>query len=339
MSWWTCLAVLLFAARAGADDSCATAGDGRCDELATCALGSDAADCTAACAGAFPPELVGPCAHYAAVAAAQAPPAPDTGSHGDGGPLGLWAGSLSAQGNAANSQIVRHYLVYAPPTYDPRVPTPLVYMLGGFTVDMYGLAAYTELMRTADANGFLVAFPQQHYYNFGPMIGWVFAWNIYRKTDWSGGQWPKNPDVDFIRRLTDELKQKYNVDRTRIFSAGHSRGAGMSIILAFELPDTIAGFVSESGFIQADGFDADIMAYAGARKIPGVLTHGMDDPDVDFSESEYTAMTLASLGWVEDQDFKFYRLDNVAHEYQPQYNQQIFDFMYAHPLPIEMAAP
>ena len=31
-------------------------------------------------------------------------------------------------------------------------------------------------MRTADLNGFIAAFPQQHYYDFG--WGWVFAWNV-----------------------------------------------------------------------------------------------------------------------------------------------------------------
>ena len=33
--------------------------------------------------------------------------------------------------------------------------------------------------------------------------------------------------MDFIRKLTAKLKALYNVDRTRIFTTGHSRGAGL----------------------------------------------------------------------------------------------------------------
>jgi poly(3-hydroxybutyrate) depolymerase len=232
---------------------------------------------------------------------------------------------------------VRHFKVYVPPTYDPRVPTPVVYMLGGFTVDAYGLAAYTELMRIADLNGLIVAFPQQHYYYFGPEIGWVFAWNVF-PTDWAGGDWQVNPDVDFIRELTSSLSRLYNVDRTRVFSSGHSRGAAMSIILAFELPDVIAGFWSEMGFVEANGYTARMRERSTtlARRPPGVLVHGYGDPDVPFRESELIAETLESLGWASGEDYLFFDLDYVAHEWQPQYNQPIWDFLSARGLPGEL---
>ncbi|MBI1945808.1 MAG: hypothetical protein HYS27_08935 [Deltaproteobacteria bacterium] len=328
------IALLLLAAPAWADDTCPLASDGVCDELTGCALGSDSSDCQAACAAAWPDAIVGVCAHYAAVAAvAPEPPPPDTGTHGEGGPRGLWSGTLSARGNKQTEQLVRHYEVYVPMSYDPRRPTPLVMVLGGFTVDMYGLPAYTELLRTADLNGFIVAFPQQHFYNFGPSIGWVFAWNIY-PTDWQpNGAWQENPDVDFIRNLIDELGALYNLDRTRVIASGHSRGAGMSIILAYVLPDRVTGFLSEAGFVDANGFDDEMLAYAGARRIPGVLVHGTLDPDVPFSSSERVVEVLEQLGEVEGEDFLFFALDHVAHEWQPQYNQDALDFLFDRPLP------
>ena len=293
---WVWLAIGLAAAPARADDdSCAWAFDGVCGELEACALGTDSWDCDTACAGGWSESIVGACAHDAAVAAAGVPPPTDTGSHGTGGSLGVWSGTITARGRTATSEIVRHFKVYVPPTYDPRMPTPLIHVLGGFTVDMYGLDAYTELLRTADLNGFIVVFPQQHYYDFGGDIGWVFAWNIFR-SDWVGRGWLDNPDVDFIGRLTTELKLLYNIDRTRIFASGHSRGAAMSIILAFELTDTIAGFVSESGFAEANGFDSEMLAYTGTRRIPGVLVHGTRDPDVPIAESDTTRDLLLGLG-------------------------------------------
>ncbi|OGQ13260.1 MAG: hypothetical protein A2138_25815 [Deltaproteobacteria bacterium RBG_16_71_12] len=328
------LALSLIAGPAYADDSCSLAGDAACDELAGCALGSDTSDCQAACAAGSSDATFGVCAHYSAMAAVMSEPAtPGSGTRGEGGPRGLWSGTINARGKYATEQIVRHYEVYVPISYDPRRPTPLVMVLGGFTVDMYGLPAYTELLRTADLGGFIVVFPQQHYYNFGPSIGWVFAWNIY-PTDWvPNGDWLQNPDVDFIRNLIDELGALYNLDRTRVIASGHSRGAGMSIILAFVLTDRVAGFLSEAGFADANGFDDDMLDYTGERRIPGVLVHGTADPDVPFSSSERVVEVLEQIGEVEGEDFLFFDLDHVAHEWQPQYNQDALDFLFDRPLP------
>ncbi len=321
-----------------ADDRCARALDGACDELAACALDTDTTDCRTLCVEPWSAPIAGACAHYAAIDLAARPAPPDTGSHGDGGLRGVWTDTITARGRAAGSEIVRHYKVYVPAAYDPRVPTPLLYMLGGFTVDAYGLDAYTELMRTADLEGLIVAFPQQHYVDFGGSIGWVFAWSIYR-TDWDTGAWEDNPEVDFIRRLTAELESRYNIDRSRIYASGHSRGAAMSVILAFELPDTIAGFWSEMGFVAPNGYDARMRERAPllSRRPPGVMVHGSWDMDVDISESETIAATLTSLGWAEGDDFLFIRPERVAHEWQPQYNLPVWDFLSERSLPLETA--
>lgn len=336
-------ALLLLGDVARADDSCSRANDGVCDELDGCALDADSSDCTAACAAApTPPKLAGICAHYAAVAdvaTAEMPPM-DAGSYGSGGLGGMSVGEVTAGGGPGLAPTSRHYTVYVPPSYDPRVPTPLLYVFGGFTADMYLIVAPTQLMRTADANGFIVAFMQPKYEFFTSRNYYVFSWDIYDL------DWATNPDLAYVRAVTEELKQQYNIDRTRIFASGHSRGAALSTMLAFKLPDLIAGFYSACGFThvdRADGtvalaFDQEIAQHTG-RKVPGVLLHGLQDPDVKFASSELTAQTLSANGWTEDEDFLFYRLDSVGHEWQPQYNQQIWDFLSAHPLPLEQAAP
>jgi poly(3-hydroxybutyrate) depolymerase len=263
-------------------------------------------------------------------------PAVDTGSHGSGGVGGLYVGEITADSGPGLEPTSRHYTVYVPPSYDPRVPTPLLFSSGGFTAGMYQMVNATQLMRTADANGFIVAFMQPKYELFGSLGRYVYAWDIYT-TDW-----PANPDLDYFKQVTARLKQQYNIDRTRIFASGHSRGAALSTILAFELPDLIAGFYSASGFTQVDNtalaLDQEIATHTG-RKVPGVLVHGTADQDVQVSSSDLTAQTMTGNGWVEGQDFMYYRLEFVAHEWQPQYNQQIWDFLSAHPLPLEQAAP
>jgi poly(3-hydroxybutyrate) depolymerase len=333
-------ALVSFGRVARADDSCSRADDGVCDELDQCALDTDSSDCAAACeAGTTQPRLNGVCAHYAAVAAFTPPgvaPSVDSGSHGSGGVGGLYAAELTADTGPGLDPTSRHYTVYVPPSYDPRVPTPLLFSSGGFTAGMYQMVAATQLMRTADANGFIVAFMQPKYELFNSLTRYVYAWDIYTV------DWANNPDVDYFQRVIARLKQLYNIDRTRIFASGHSRGAVLSAILAFKLPDLIAGFYSASGFTHVDNtalaLDQDIASYTG-RKVPGVLVHGTYDQDVKVASSDLTAQSMTGNGWVQGDDFLYYRLDLVGHEWQPQYNQQIWDFLSSHPLPLDQAAP
>lgn len=319
-----------------ADDSCASADDGVCGELDTCALDTDSSDCTAACAAA-PATLAGVCAHYEAVKASSVEvPAVDTGSHGSGGVGGLYTAEITARTGPGLAPTSRHYTVYVPPSYDPRVPTPLLFSSGGFTAGMYQMVAATHLLRTADANGVIVVFTQPKYELFNSLGRYVYGWDIYT-VDWAA-----NPDLDYFRNVTARLKQLYNIDRTRIFASGHSRGAALSAILAFKVPELFAGFYSASGFTRVDNtalaLDQDIATHAG-RKVPGVLVHGIQDQDVKVASSDLTAQTLTGNGWMKDDNFLYYRLDLVGHEWQPHYNQPIWDFLSAHPLPLAEAAP
>lgn len=320
-----------------ASESCAWANDGSCDEPWRCGVGTDSTDCDAACMhGDLPPDHPA-CLYRAPVPGPRDVP-PENGSHGSGGPTGTWDGTLRARGQTPSTMVDRFFRVHVPASYDPQKPTPLVYMLAGFTVDIYGLESYTELDRTADLNGFIVVYPQAPYRDYGPQIGWVFVWNIY-PTDWSPSTWDQNPDLDFIRTLTAKMKSLYNIDRTRVMTTGHSRGAALSIILAFTAPDLISGFCSEMGFVKPEGFDTYIAGFMG-RKVPGVLVHGTSDPDVNIATgSDDISMVLTGSGWVRDQDYLYFRLPKVTHQWQPQYNQQFYDFLWAHPLPLDQAAP
>ncbi len=154
------------------------------------------------------------------------------------------------------------------------------------------------------------------------------------------GDWSADPEVDFVRRLTAHLEALYNVDRTRVYVGGHSRGAGESIILAFELPDLVAGFVEESGFVHIDGFDQQIAEFAKthAQKVHGVIVHGTIDNNVDFCEAEDFVSTLNQAGYVEGKDYLFFPL-LIGHRWQSWLNQEVWDFLYAHPLDLSRVTP
>jgi poly(3-hydroxybutyrate) depolymerase len=208
---------------------------------------------------------------------------------------------------------------------------------------MYTLEAYTELDRTADQNGFIVAYLEADWRDFGAQSGgWVWAWYVYADApynEWTpAGDWTADPDVDFVRKLAARLESQYNIDKTRIYAAGHSRGAGEAIILAYELPNLIAGYDCESGFADVNAFQQVMAAYAGP-KIPAVIVHGKIDDNVPFASGQAIASTLTKSGYVEGQDFLFFALDAVPHRWQVWLNQQMWDFLSSHPMPLGQVKP
>jgi len=314
------------AATPDASDSCVHARDGECDEPTNCAFGTDATDCRAACAaGTTPFLLAAACARLNPTP----PPAIDdsVGSHGSSGLTGHRAGSLDVP-SGENAAVMAHrpYRTYVPASYDPSRPWPLVINMPGHRVDIDAQAGVvTELFRTADANRFIVAFAEQEVRSDRRFAWW---------TDWNWKTRPNdNPDLLYLRNLITTLESQYNVDRTRIYVSGHSRGSAMSIIAALEMPELIAGAIPESGFTEF-GYDARVAAYDG-RHVPMVFVHGVTDPDVAVSSSDTLVKTLKGKGWTDD-ELVYHRLNPLGHQWQPQLNQQSWDFLSARPLPKEL---
>jgi hypothetical protein len=317
------------------EDSCVYAQDGVCDEPRNCALGSDSTDCDSACATAYSPAIAAACAYDEPV---PEPPLADPGSHGSGGPGGTWDGVIQARGPASPDELVdRYYRVYVPPTYDPAKPSPLLFVMGGFRVHYWSLAGDTEFNRLADLNNFIVVYLQAHWVDYG-VYGWLFNWFTYRQ-DYLPHEWPACPDLDYVAKLSDELKGRYNIDRTRIYASGHSRGGAMAAIFAFELPNLFAGMLPTSAFFTPNGYMDRIAELNPARKVTAVIIHGDIDPDVPVSESDGLYETLLATGHLDWEHIIYLRLPGVTHSWQPQYHQQAWTFLTERPLPLEMAAP
>lgn len=331
------MALVAFLVGCAEPPPCATMADGTCDEPGVCAFGSDEADCAASCADEpWPPEVVGACAHRAA--SISGPDVdPEAGSGGQGGPYGAWDGTVTVRGETGDEEIERQFRVYVPATVDPEVPAPVMFSLGGFTVDMYGLADYTELDRTADLGAFIVIYGNPPFVDFGGDYGWVYAWYVYNQ-NWTG-PWSDNPDLAFLRAVRDQVAGLYNIDRTRTFTSGHSRGAALSLIAAFEMPDIFAGFLWASGFLTNNDYDTRALRVDPARLPTAFMTHGEPDPDVPVSESDTLVGVYEELGGEEGVDFVYERLPDVGHEWQPQFNQAALDLLRGRPLDVEDAAP
>jgi len=285
-----------------------------------CPLGTDSTDCNVVCSlDAWPQENAGACAHDAAAQTQTLTPGPGTG--GIGGPTGTWDGTLTVRGARQTDVVDRHYRVFVPRRYDPDRPTPVIFALGGFTVDMYWMAEFTELDRAADRDDFIVVYAHPEYRDFGS--DWVYAWYVYDNA--FEGDWPDNPDLDYLSQVLDEVGDLYNVDEHRVYVSGHSRGAGLSIIAAFERPDLFAGFCAQAGFADVNDYDDRMIALGDTVSTAGFLIHGDADPDVDVSASDHIADVMEDLGWSDDLVYE--RIPGATHEWQSQLNPKMWAFL------------
>jgi polyhydroxybutyrate depolymerase len=182
------------------------------------------------------------------------------------GPVVAFRLANYTNGRLVSSGEQRTYLLYVPESYDPARPTPLVITFHGFAqwpAHQKQLSGWNDL---ADQHGFIVVYPSGTRFPLRWHAGGRFA------NDTGVAQ-----DVTFIADLMDQLAQDYNIDPSRIYANGMSNGAGMSFVLACQLPGRIAavGLVAGAYLYTWD-------ACRPARPVPAIAIHGTDDPIVPF---------------------------------------------------------
>lgn len=164
-----------------------------------------------------------------------------------------WQSLLRAENITVNGT-VRNYIVYAPK--DLGKDRPLLISCHGMNQD----AAYQKGMLTiesvADTAKFVTVFPN------GIDRGW----------DISGDR-----DINFVLALIDEMVDKYQIDRNRVYLSGFSMGGMFTYHAMNRIPDKIAAFAPISGYPMGG-----TTANASVRPIPIIHTHGTGDDVVNF---------------------------------------------------------
>jgi polyhydroxybutyrate depolymerase len=137
----------------------------------------------------------------------------------------------------------RTYLVHAPPGYTGDEPVPLVVGLHFYPGTGAGLRDMIGMDAKADAEGFLVAYPD----------GVAGGWNALVCCG-------AEDDIAFLRALTDHLIADWRVDPDRVYATGISNGGDMSFRAAVEATGVFAAIGAVSG-----GFGGPRVEAAGYR--------------------------------------------------------------------------
>ena len=171
----------------------------------------------------------------------------------------------------------RDFWVYEPTTR-PAGRRPLVVYLHGCTQTAPDAAIGTRWNELAEAEGFVVAYPEQSVAANGAQ-----CWNWFLPEDQARGT--GEPAV--IAAITADVVATHDIDPTRVYVLGASAGADMAIILAATYPDVYAAVGAFAGCAYATCHDVEGTAAAGtmadrARVVPALLVQGTADMLNDY---------------------------------------------------------
>ncbi|MEA4813767.1 MAG: PHB depolymerase family esterase, partial [Oscillospiraceae bacterium] len=132
----------------------------------------------------------------------------------------------------------RNYKVYIPSSYVSGTSVPLMVMLHGGTQDPTVFATGTQMNALAEEEDFIVLYPEQP-----SSANSSKCWNWFLPEDQSRG----SGEPALIVGMVNQIKSQYSIDNSRVFVAGLSAGAAMSVILGAAYPDVFSGIGVASG--------------------------------------------------------------------------------------------
>ena len=158
--------------------------------------------------------------------------------------------------------VVRTAWVYGPGDLSPGERLPLVLAFHGSSWNAQVMRRTTGFDALADAEGFFVVYPE----GSGP--GDVHSWNALSCCSFAleAGV----DDLEFVRRLLDELEVRYPVDPKRIYATGFSNGGMMTHLLGTELTERFAAIAVVAGGM----FGTEPMP---SVSLPVLIIHGTGD--------------------------------------------------------------
>jgi polyhydroxybutyrate depolymerase len=164
----------------------------------------------------------------------------------------------------------RYFVEYIPKTL--KANAPLLFVLhpsGGDGASMRDYSNY-EFDELADANGFLVVYPD----------GFENTWNDCRGGSPFSSKALKIDDVGFIRRLIEHEVETRKIDRKRVFATGWSNGGQLAYRLGLEHPEDFAGIAAVSASVPVK---ANLDCGETGKPVPAMVINGTADPINPFN--------------------------------------------------------
>ena len=172
--------------------------------------------------------------------------------------IGLLSGCSGVTHRLQVDGETRGFRLHVPKQLPPEQAVPLVLALHAFSDTPRGMAYMTGLSEVADAEGFIVAYPQ----------GKRRMWN----SEADGG----TDDVAFLDALLDKLLAEYPIDPTRIYATGASAGAMMIQFYTCQR-DRLAAIAPVMGPLR----DATFQDCNATTPVLGM--HGVSDPVIPYA--------------------------------------------------------
>ncbi|TMB83421.1 MAG: PHB depolymerase family esterase, partial [Chloroflexi bacterium] len=193
------------------------------------------------------------------------------------------------------------YVVYTPLNYRAGTPVPLLVMMHGCTQSAADFAAGTQMNLVAEEHNFIVVYPQQVRKNNS-----LYCWNWFDLANQSRDHGEPAMIVGIVQDILQNTAQ-WTIDTARIYVAGISAGAAMSVILGATYPDIFAAIGIHSGLeYQAlkshhgaltiskrggpDPLQQGLAAYEAmgsyARIVPTIVFHGTKDTVINITNGD-----------------------------------------------------
>ena len=187
----------------------------------------------------------------------------------------------------------RSAIVHVPPQYDRTVAMPVVLAFHGGGANADTMVRFSGLNDKADEAGFIAVYPngtgrlqRMLTFNGGNCCGQAAANGV--------------DDVEFTRRLLDDVAGACSIDSKRVFATGMSNGGIMAYRLASELSDRIAAIAPVGGPMGTKGCRP-------GRPVSVIHFHGTDDAFAPFqggrgrglSGTSFFSVDHSIAAWVE----------------------------------------
>jgi len=192
------------------------------------------------------------------------------------------AGSYTVR-QLVDGTLHRQYIVHIPAKYfETENPVPLLLLLHGAGGNGHGMETFTGFDGLSDKEDFIVAYPDAI----------NTAWN-----DGRGDEASEIDDVGYLAHIIDSVAAKANIDRTRVYAAGYSRGGMMSYRLGCVLSDQLAAVAS-----VASTFPIYLLTECKNAPPKAVMViQGTDDPVVPWMgiQSAYLSAADTMKYWAQ----------------------------------------